>query len=69
MLEINPSLKTVLKRLKLSGLLPTLPDRLPAGVPRCMCDDRAHGLRLEEKRPFSLRHWTRLSYSHSMNAD
>ena len=28
MLEISPSLKTVLKRLKLSGLLPTLPDRV-----------------------------------------
>lgn len=28
MLEINQSLKTVLKRLKLSGLLPTLPDRV-----------------------------------------
>ena len=27
-MEINPSLKTVLKRLKLSGILPTLPDRL-----------------------------------------
>jgi DNA replication protein DnaC len=28
MLEVNSSLKTVLKRLKLSGLLPTLPDRV-----------------------------------------
>lgn len=28
MLEISPSLKTVLKRLKLSGLLATLPDRV-----------------------------------------
>jgi DNA replication protein DnaC len=27
-MEITPSLKTVLKRLKLSGLLPTLPDRI-----------------------------------------
>ena len=27
-MEITPSLKTVLKRLKLSGLLPTLPDRV-----------------------------------------
>ena len=27
-MEISQSLKTVLKRLKLSGLLPTLPDRL-----------------------------------------
>jgi DNA replication protein DnaC len=27
-MEIQPSLKTVLKRLKLSGLLPTLPDRV-----------------------------------------
>jgi len=28
MIEISPSLKTVLKRLKLSGLCPTLPDRV-----------------------------------------
>ena len=27
-MEITPSLKTTLKRLKLSGLLPTLPDRV-----------------------------------------
>jgi len=27
-MEITPALKTVLKRLKLSGVLPTLPDRI-----------------------------------------
>jgi len=38
MLEISPSLKTVLKRLKLSGLLATLPDRVAYARKAKLCE-------------------------------